>query len=129
MPKVLVIDDAPQMRSSLCRLLRKEGFEAVAAGDGLEAMGFVESRPPDLIVLDLNMPHMNGLAVLEKLRTNPLWRTAPVLVFSGSPNEATKKRALELGATEVLLKASVPVSELIDRIRALAGPRAVQLGV
>ena len=79
MTKVLVIDDAPAMRSSLSRLLRKEGFEVLAADDGLQAIGYVANRPPDLIILDINMPRMNGIEVLKRLRENMLWRTVPVV--------------------------------------------------
>ena len=121
MTKVLVIDDAPAMRSSLSRVLRKEGFEVSAAGDGLQGIGFVATRPPDLIVLDLNMPHMNGLEVLKRLRENPLWRTVPVLVFSGSPNEMTLKQARDLGATEILMKGEAQMPEVISRVRTLTG--------
>ncbi|MDB5294157.1 MAG: cheY1 [Phycisphaerales bacterium] len=129
MPKVLVIDDATVMRNSLCRLLRKEGFDTVSVGDGLEALGAVGAQPPDVIVLDLNMPHMNGLEVLERLRRNLLWRTVPVLVFSGRVDAAAAKRATELGATEVLQKATVSAADLIDRIRALTNPPSLEAAV
>lgn len=121
MTKVLVIDDAQAMRSSLSRVLRKEGFEVLAADDGLQAIGYVATRPPDLIVLDINMPRMNGIEVLKRLRENMLWRTVPVLVFSGSPNNLTLQQAKDLGATEVLLKGETQVPELVARIRAMTG--------
>ncbi|QOV88780.1 response regulator [Humisphaera borealis] len=121
MTKILVIDDAPAMRSSLSRALRKEGFEVLAADDGLQAIGYVANRPPDLIILDINMPRMNGIEVLKRLRQNMLWRTVPVLVFSGSPNAMTLQQARDLGAVEVLLKGETQVSELSAKIRALTG--------
>ena len=118
MPKVLIIDDAPATRNSLSRVLRKEGYDAVAVADGLQALGTAGSHPPDAIVLDLSMPHMNGLEVLERLRQNPLWRSIPVLVFSGMA-DAAAKRAGELGAAEVLQKGPVTVPQVLEKITAL----------
>jgi CheY-like chemotaxis protein len=121
MTKLLLIDDAAATRSSLSRVLRKEGFEVLTADDGLQAIGYVANRPPDLIVLDINMPRMNGIEVLKRLRENILWRTVPVLVFSGSPNNLTLQQARDLGASEVLLKGSTQVAELVAKINALTG--------
>ena len=127
MTKVLVIDDVPAMRLSLSRALRKEGFEVIAADDGLQAIGYVANRPPDLIILDINMPRMNGIEVLKRLRENMLWRTVPVLVFSGSPNALTLQQARDLGAVEVVLKGETQVGELSAKIRAMTGRTGEQL--
>ena len=124
MPKVLVIDDAPVTRNSFVRVLRKEGFDATAVGDGLQALGTVGTQPPDLIILDLNMPHMNGLEVLTRLRQNPLWRGVPILVFSGTANPANLEKAKALGASEVMQKGSVTVPQVMERIKALTATAA-----
>ncbi len=121
MTKVLLIDDAAATRSSLSRVLRKEGFEVLTADDGLQAMGYVATRPPELIILDINMPRMNGIEVLKRLRQNVLWRTVPVLVFSGSPNALTLQQAKDLGAGEVLLKGETQVPDLVAKIHQMTG--------
>ena len=115
MPKVMIIDDAPGIRNSFSRVLRREGFEAIAVGDGLQALGAAGNQPPDLIVLDMNMPHMDGAEVLRRLRANILWKSIPVLVFSGAPSAA--KRAGELGVSQILEKGTVTVPQVIDKIR------------
>jgi CheY-like chemotaxis protein len=84
-------------------------------------MGYVATRPPDLIILDINMPRMNGIEVLKRLRQNMLWRTVPVLVFSGSPNNLTLQQARDLGAGEVLLKGETQVPDLVAKIHQMTG--------
>ena len=121
MPTVLVVDDVPLMRDTLCRVLRREGFEAVAAEDGVEAMGLVGSVPPDLILLDVNMPLMGGLEVLEQLHDHPLWKEVPVVMISGFADSRTMRRAHDLGAREFLPKASFNIPEMMERVRAHTG--------
>jgi CheY-like chemotaxis protein len=127
MPKVMIIDDAPALRNSFSRVLRKEGFEPIAMQDGLAALGSAGSHPPDLIVLDLNMPHMDGLEVLKRLRSNLLWRSVPVVVFSGAPRASSPTmRAEDLGVAAVLEKGTTTVEELMGHVRQLtAGPFAL----
>ena len=117
MPMVLVVDDVPLMRDTLCRVLRREGFEAMAAEDGAEAIGMVGSVPPDLILLDVNMPQMSGLEVLEQLHQHPLWKDVPVVMISGFADSRTVRRAHALGAREFLPKASFNIPEMLERVR------------
>jgi CheY-like chemotaxis protein len=121
MPTVLVVDDVPLMRDTLCRVLRREGFEAFAAEDGVQAIGLVGTAPPDLILLDMNMPRMGGLEVLEQLRLHPDWRNVPVMVISGFADTSTMRRAEALGAREFLPKASFNIPEMLERVRAHTG--------
>lgn len=123
MPTVLVVDDVPLMRDTLCRVLRREGYDAVAAGDGLEAIGALEAMgaagtvAPDLILLDMNLPNMTGLEVLEQLRQHPRWQRVPVVVLSGFADPRTQARAAELGAKEFVVKADFTIPEMLDRVK------------
>ena len=104
MAKVLVVDDTESARTVLSRLLRSDGFETEMAADGAEAVKMVEASPPDLIVLDLHMPEMDGLAVLEWLRTRPRHGAVAVIFLSAAGAEEMQ-RAAALGAKACLTKA------------------------
>ena len=118
MPTVLVVDDVPLMRDTLCRVLRREGFDAFAFEDGSEVIGMVGAVPPDLILLDVNMPQMGGLEVLAELHDHPRWREVPVVMISGFADAQTMRRAHDLGAREFLPKASFNIPEMLERVRA-----------
>jgi CheY-like chemotaxis protein len=82
---VLVIDDEQPVREVLSRFLTKAGYEVKVAADGQQALQMVHSQsPPDLIVLDLNMPVMSGFEVLSALRINPEWTKIPVVVLTAT---------------------------------------------
>ncbi len=113
--KILVVDDDHELRSIVGFALRQGGFLALEAGDGGAALAAVEAEQPALIVLDLNLPGRDGLALLPELRA----RTAsPVLVLSVRSAEEDVVRALDLGADDYLTKPFSPRT-LLARIRAL----------
>ena len=102
-PVVLVADDDPRVGEVVERFLSAAEFQVELVSDGLEAMERVSSLKPDLLVLDLAMPRMDGYEVLRQLRSDPATRDLPVLVLSGW-EEARAERALTLGANEFLTK-------------------------
>ncbi|HSL63559.1 MAG TPA: response regulator transcription factor, partial [Gaiellaceae bacterium] len=107
--RVVVCDDHALMRSALCLLLTpEEGLEVVGeAGSGLEVLPLVERTRPDVVVLDLNMPQLDGLTCLERLaEQHPQVRT---VVLSGSDDEASVDAALRRGAVSYVLKSVDPV--------------------
>src|SRR5437867_42571 len=79
MSTVLVVDDEAGARRTLMRLLAREGYDTVGAGDGNEALRTVQAKPPDVILLDLMMPGMDGLELLEALHAHPQWKALPVV--------------------------------------------------
>jgi len=103
LPRLLLADDEPDMREVLTGLLRDE-YEVVAATDGQQALDLTRSEHPDLILLDLKMPRLDGLQVLERLMGDPLTRDIPVLLLSARCDDDAKVRALELGAVDYLEK-------------------------
>ncbi len=113
--KILVVDDDFELRSIVGFALRQGGFLALEAGDGAAALAAVEAEQPALIVLDLNLPGGDGLALLPGLRAITL---APVLVLSVRSTEEDVVRALDLGADDYLTKPFSPRT-LLARIRAL----------
>src|SRR5687767_13735110 len=77
-PTIMVVEDGDLVRETLSRLLRREGFATVGACDGREALDLLEHEHPDVILLDVNMPDMNGLDLLEALHAHPQWQALPV---------------------------------------------------
>jgi DNA-binding response OmpR family regulator len=103
--EILVVEDEPSIGRLLKDFLAKLGFETRFAASGREAVAAIEKSPPDLVLLDLYLPHLNGVQVLEKLRHRwPSGLPFGVLVLTGSREEPLLEQALDLGATDVLLK-------------------------
>ena len=93
MKKVLLVDDEPLLREGLGRILEIAGYLVIEAGDGIQALEKAFSEHPDIIVLDVSMPVMNGMQVLIRLRENPATEAIPVILLSGYPEK------LRAGAT------------------------------
>ncbi|MBI4218958.1 MAG: response regulator transcription factor [Chloroflexi bacterium] len=111
---VLVVDDDMQIRRLLARYLAAEGFEVWLAENGEEALYQASLHQPNVIVLDLAMPVMDGFTALQRLRE---WYTAPVIILSATDQEREKVRALDLGADDYLTK-PFGQAELSARVRA-----------
>ena len=102
----------------LRNLLERDGFEVAEAADGAEALSAVDRLSPDAIVLDLNLPVLDGYDVLSRLRTRSTSATLPVLVLTANGDEASEVRALKMGANEFLTKPFRPRA-LGARLKAL----------
>ena len=131
-PVVLVIDDEIQIRRFLRAGLELDGFVAQEAETGTDAMRAVTLTPPDLVILDLGLPDMDGADVLERLRA---WSNVPLIVLSVRSNEAEKVRLLESGADDYVVK-PFGMAELLARahaamrrqVRATSGEPVVRAG-
>ena len=99
--RVLVVDDEPQILRAVERALAARGYEVATAADGRAALGMVHDVAPDLVVLDLNLPHLDGLTVCREIRRSS---AMPILVLSVRDAEQDKIRALDLGADDYLTK-------------------------
>jgi two-component system response regulator VicR len=114
-PVILVVDDDAPILLLMRNILREFGFEPVAAGNGPQAIEEARKRRPDLILLDRNMPGMNGDEVLRELRQTQTLLGVPVLILSGEPMEPDE--IARLGATGAVLK-PFDVPQLVQTIRA-----------
>jgi two-component system KDP operon response regulator KdpE len=113
--RVLVVDDEPQIRRALRTGLLGHGYEVETAEDGETALAMLAARLPDLVVLDLMMPGMDGFEVLRQTRS---WAKVPVIVLSARGEERAKVEALDLGADDYLTK-PFGMEELLARVRAV----------
>jgi two-component system, OmpR family, alkaline phosphatase synthesis response regulator PhoP len=122
MKRILVVDDEPSI-VEICRdYLVKGGFEVIAARDGAEALALARSKQPDLIILDLGLPKMDGMHVTSALRR---YSKVPIIMLTARVDEADKLAGLELGADDYLTKPFSP-RELVARVRAVF--RRVDIG-
>lgn len=114
-PKILVVDDEAPVRRLLRTVLSHEAYEVLIASSGSEALDLAVKHAPNLVVLDLTLPGLDGIAVCRELRS---LLDSPILVVSGSRDEATKVAALDQGADDYLTK-PFPAGEFLARVRAL----------
>lgn len=113
-PKVLVVDDEPNILSTIAPLLRTQGYEVSTAMSGRAALEIVEREKPDLIVLDLGLPDIDGVDVCRTVRET---MSVPIVILSARGAEGEKVRALDLGADDYVTK-PFGSDELLARIRA-----------
>jgi two-component system, OmpR family, KDP operon response regulator KdpE len=119
--RVLVVDDEPQILRALRINLRVRNYEVDTAATGTEALEVAGRHPPDLVILDLGLPDLSGLEVIEGLRG---WTSVPIVVLSGRTDSADKVEALDVGADDYVTK-PFSMDELLARMRAAlrrAGP-------
>ena len=124
--RVLVVDDEPAIRRFLRTSLRTEGYEIVEAETGEAALAEIRRRAPDLVVLDLGLPGVDGLEVIRRLRAPP-GSVVPIIVLPSRTDEAGKVEALDLGADDYVTK-PFGMDELLARIRAALRHRLQQEG-
>jgi EAL domain-containing protein (putative c-di-GMP-specific phosphodiesterase class I)/CheY-like chemotaxis protein len=117
-PPVLVVDDDESIRAFFRAALDRKGFRVLQASNGREALELIRAGTPvEVMLLDLHMPEMDGIATLHELRSDPVHRTLPVILVTGSTTEAERIRGLDRGADDVVVK-PVSVTEIVARIRA-----------
>lgn len=107
MKKILLVDDSMTMLMSMEGVLKRAGFDIKTATDGNQALGLIDSYAPDLVITDLNMPGMNGIELIKKIKQNASMRFKPILMLTTESQESKKVEAKAAGATGWLVK---PVS-------------------
>src|SRR3989344_7819408 len=114
---ILIVEDEKALSHALNIRMQKEGYTVTIASDGEEALQKVESHPYDLILLDIIMPRMDGITLLEFLKKGSKPSALiPVIVFSNLSQKEEMERAKELGATEYLVKANTPFPKMLKVI-------------
>ena len=119
MTRVLIVDDEPQILRALRINLAARQYEVITAANGADALAAAREKHPDLIVLDLGLPDIDGVEVIRALRT---WSPVPIVVLSGRANSRDKVDALDVGADDYVTK-PFSVDELMARIRAVTRRR------
>jgi DNA-binding response OmpR family regulator len=115
--RILVVDDDPDLSLLMSLFLRKAGHEVTTAGDGLEALGSIREQVPDIVVLDWNMPRLDGLGLTAAVRGELALTSLPLLMVTALPDHA---KALAAGVDRVLVK-PFTAAGLVEAVEQLAG--------
>ena len=115
---MLVIEDEPDIRDLLVFHLERDGYAVMTCQNGAEGLRLARTAPPDLVLLDLMLPEMDGLEVCRRLRQDPATRAVPIVMLTARGDEVDRVLGLELGADDYVVKPFSP-RELVARIRAV----------
>lgn len=116
--KFIVVAEDDKFYSNIYKVkLTQEGYETQVAEDGEKALSIAQQRTPDLILLDLIMPGMDGFDTLTALQKNPTLKNVPVIVLTNLEQDEDRKRAESLGAKEYVVKSNMSLQEIINKIK------------
>jgi DNA-binding response OmpR family regulator len=117
--KILLVDDEEVFLEALSEQLKEAGYDVVWAKDGLEGIEKARSEKPDLILLDLLMPRLDGVSALKQLKAAEDTKSIPVVILTNFPNTEKISSALALGAMDYLVKASYTMAELVIKVQSI----------
>lgn len=115
--KVLIVEDDEFLRALTAKRLEKEDYAVVVAVDGESVLTQATDNHPDIILLDLLLPGLNGFEVLEKLKANDTLKHIPIIVFSNLGQKEDVERAKKLGANDFLIKANFTLDDVVIKIK------------
>jgi CheY-like chemotaxis protein len=117
--RVLLMEDDKFLRKAAESMLKKHGFEVITAADGEEGLAAARTQRPDLILLDLIMPKLQGFQVLDALKADGATARVPVVILSNLGQEADVARAMQSGAVAYFIKSNTPLASLVTKVRDL----------
>lgn len=115
--KILIVEDDSFLRNLISQKLQKEGYEVAEAADGEEGLKKIKEEKPDLILLDLILPEIDGFEVLRRVKEDPLLASIPVIILSNLGQREDIERGMNLGAADFLIKAHFTPGEIIEKIK------------
>ena len=121
----LVVDDEPHVAELIAGVLTAEGFAVTSAADGPAALRRARASQPDIVVLDVGLPGLDGFEVLEGLRANAATMHIPVIILTNYGEPELRERGMKLGALEFLVKADTNPAQLSESVERAIGPRAL----
>ena len=122
-PIVLLVEDDSSLRDICFKKLKKEGFNVIAVADGDEVVKLTEEHKPEIILLDIILPSIDGFEVLKQIRSHKVKaiKNVPVIMLTNLGQEEDIKKAMKLGANDYLVKAHFTVEEIVGKVRAILG--------
>ena len=117
MPKILIVEDDKFLRELIAQKLVREGYEISEAGDGEEGIKKIKDEKPDLVLLDLILPGIDGFEILSRMKENSSLSRIPVIILSNLGQKDDVERGLKLGAIDYLIKAHFTPGEIIEKIK------------
>ena len=118
MSTVLVVEDSPAQREMITDLLRGSGLNVSVATDGVEALEHIQTHPPDIVILDIVMPRMNGYELCRRLKNDPITQAVPVVMCSSKGEEFDRYWGIKQGADAYIAKPFQP-TELVGTVKQL----------
>lgn len=118
---ILFVEDESALQKTIGEVLKQEGYELISALNGTIGLRMAKEKKPDLILLDLVLPKMNGFDVLKKLKENIDTKNIPVIVLTNLEAMNDIDRAIKLGATTYLVKAQYTLEEIIEKVKKVLG--------
>jgi len=115
---ILIVDDEAYIVTSLEYVMQSAGFEVAVAFDGEEALAKVTEKVPDLMILDLMMPKLDGFEVCEKIRENPLWKGIRIIILTAKGRDIERKKGMSLGADDYMTK-PFSTRDILNRVKEL----------
>ncbi|OUD11689.1 response regulator transcription factor [Thioflexithrix psekupsensis] len=115
---ILVVDDEPNILLSLEFLMKQAKYSVKTARDGEEALKSVEASPPDLMLLDVNMPKRTGYQVCETIRANPNWKSIRIIMLTAKGRDIEREKGLALGADDYITK-PFATQEVVEKVKEL----------
>jgi DNA-binding response OmpR family regulator len=115
--KILIIEDEKDLLLLVFNALRREGFSVIGAKDGPQGLRLVQDEKPDLVILDLDLPGINGLTLLKKMREEEEFKDTAVIVFSNSADTGDISAAMELGVLFYLTKSDWELEDIVKKIK------------
>lgn len=115
-PTVLVVDDDNSLTELYRAALTARGYNVVVASEGESALAMAEKERPDLILLDIMMPNIHGLHVLDILKATPETADAKIIMLTALSDDATKERAMESGAIDYIVKSESNMADIIEKV-------------
>lgn len=122
--KILIIEDEPDMRGILQGMVESADYQVISAEDGQAGLDLAIKEKPNIILLDIMLPKLNGFEVLEKLKYDPATQDIPVIILSNLGQEQEVSKGKALGAVDYLIKADVHLTEILDKIGKYINKRA-----
>jgi DNA-binding response OmpR family regulator len=115
--KILIVEDEPFLLDMYKMKFEQDGFEAISAADGEKAIRISRREKPNIILLDIMMPKIDGFEVLKNLKKNPLTKSIPVLIFSNFSQKEQKEKGIALGATDYFVKTNYTPNQVLEKVK------------
>jgi len=129
--KIVLVEDDQVLSKVIFEELEEAGFDVSHASDGQEGVDMINSKKPDLVLLDVLMPNMNGFEVLETIKGSPVTKGIPVIMLTMLGSDDDIKKGLKLGANDYIVKSQHAVSEIVDKVKGFftneSHPEAVKI--
>jgi len=121
MKKILIVEDEDSLRKALAEKFLAEKFEVLEAVNGEDGLVSIEKNSPDLVLLDIIMPIMDGMTMLKELRKTKFGKDVPVIILTNSNNDDSLSESLASGAYDFLIKSNWKIQEVVDKVKERLG--------